>query len=678
MAVSNRVPASVALTWRNVMRSRRSLPTLAALVAFASPAPAGPSALDLVPADATAAVAVRNLNELRGKGDKLLAAAEMPEELRPSSGFEFLFDYLGVSAAVDRDGSAAVMLVNPDVLGLKICHDDGNGNDFRWLDLIVAAVPFRDRDKIAACFGIKEGALKPDTMVRGRGRVYGEVFYAHGNHVFFGKNEKVVASAAKGARVGNTLTAARRRLLDDADAFVYVRREPIDPCWQRFLRDEEESRAKGGEEGQKEAAHRLFAAFGAVQDVWLALRVDEGLGLGLVCTFPKAGKPAVRKYLTELQAGPSPSDLNGLPDGDVILAEAFRGDGARNAALARFLLQQLLWDFPPAQQWVAASLRPSLLGVFTEVWKRLAGARIAVYRNADRERYGFCSAVAVLDTEDAEGFLSEMRQLARYAAGELDLAGPRGKDGDPADVAKLVTDLGDDRFAVRETASTKLGLIGEPALPFLEKGERSEDLEVRRRAREVRARITAAVKAAREQLASEALSHRFRPSFGFSTRPEMMDGRPVQLLRVKLEGKDQRAAVALRGLFGPEWDKVRLVVHGKRIAVLVGTDVGLLQKTLNYLEKGSPGLGAVKAFAHASGSHDSSRKAEIHLSLEVALRLLRGEDAKPGKANAGRLSLSSFALTVDPDYLRLDTWTPPSDMKALRRAREDAWRSGGK
>lgn len=54
-----------------------------------------------------------------------------------------------------------------------------------------------------------------------------------------------------------------------------------------------------------------------------------------------------------------------------------------------------------------------------------------------------------------------------------------------AEVARLIEQLGDDDFDVREAATERLKLAGEPALPALDKAAASGDLEVRRRARRV-------------------------------------------------------------------------------------------------------------------------------------------------------------------------------------------------
>jgi len=55
----------------------------------------------------------------------------------------------------------------------------------------------------------------------------------------------------------------------------------------------------------------------------------------------------------------------------------------------------------------------------------------------------------------------------------------------PADTAKLVADLGAEEFAVRQEATRKLQALGRAAAPALEEAAKSDDPEVRARAREI-------------------------------------------------------------------------------------------------------------------------------------------------------------------------------------------------
>jgi WD40 repeat protein len=70
------------------------------------------------------------------------------------------------------------------------------------------------------------------------------------------------------------------------------------------------------------------------------------------------------------------------------------------------------------------------------------------------------------------------------SAGVILAAAPGQKAG-PAQIARLVEQLGDDDFGTREAATRRLKEIGEPALASLHKAMASKDLEVRRRAREI-------------------------------------------------------------------------------------------------------------------------------------------------------------------------------------------------
>lgn len=56
---------------------------------------------------------------------------------------------------------------------------------------------------------------------------------------------------------------------------------------------------------------------------------------------------------------------------------------------------------------------------------------------------------------------------------------------DPAELDRLVKQLGAERYAEREAATMRLVLIGEPALESLRKTADNSDVEIRRRARKV-------------------------------------------------------------------------------------------------------------------------------------------------------------------------------------------------
>ena len=103
-------------------------------------------------------------------------------------------------------------------------------------------------------------------------------------------------------------------------------------------------------------------------------------------------------------------------------------------------------------KFTAAVDTPTFLGVFDEVWRHLSGTRMAVYLTSDESRLGLFSAVAIVDTADPAKFLGELRTLARIGEGTLELSKPEARK--ELNVDQLIKDLGDDRYAVRNAAST--------------------------------------------------------------------------------------------------------------------------------------------------------------------------------------------------------------------------------
>jgi len=176
----------------------------------------------------------------------------------------------------------------------------------------------------------------------------------------------------------------------------------------------------------------------------------------------------------------------------------------------------------------------------------------------------------------------------------------------------------------------------------------------------------AAAAVRREELVSKDLTGHLRPNFVFVPRAQTHDGRRIDVIKVKLTGKDTAAAGQLRQLFGPDWETIRLAVHDKQVVVLVGSDTKLLVAALATLKDQRPGLAAAKALAPFARHSDPAHKAEFHVSFQAALALAHAEDLagqvtklRPGPA------FTSFALTVEPDRLQADIWMPASEVKAI-------------
>jgi hypothetical protein len=97
------------------------------------------------------------------------------------------------------------------------------------------------------------------------------------------------------------------------------------------------------------------------------------------------------------------------------------------------------------------------MNLFGEIWQRLQGSRLALYKTAHPGELGLFSLVGILDTEDAGKFLAELRQLAKLGSADgIDLKTEAGRKMNEAEIEKLIADLGARQFALRESAERKL------------------------------------------------------------------------------------------------------------------------------------------------------------------------------------------------------------------------------
>jgi hypothetical protein len=235
-----------------------------------------------------------------------------------------------------------------------------------------------------------------------------------------------------------------------------------------------------------------------------------------------------------------------------------------------------------------------------------------------------------------------------------------------AELERLIRDLGAKAFRLRESATTKLRLIGEPALPYLEKALASSDAEVRRRAKYLEDGIVEAAAERRKELLSRDLTRHLRPTFAFSPKAETRNGQVIDVLVVKLSGPDAAAVKQLQQLFGPDWDKIRLAVHGKRVVALLGSDTNRLQAALRNLSEGRRGLAAAKSLAPPARPDDPGRKFEVHFSQAAVLSLTKAEDLR--QRGGGNPSLTSITLAADPERVQLCLWMPTAEVKAFVKA----------
>ena len=629
---------------------------LALLGVSTSGAVAQSSALDLIPGNAAAAIVIRKPEELRKKGDDFLKETNLNIGIRPTDALAFVTTFLGINQGLDLDQPAGAVLLRPKNTRTPVGLEDLNQS----LYIVLA---FTDLDKMAGNFGFANGELKPDTITKVKvgNPQFANFVMARGKHIYLAPTEAPLERARQVKSVVGELSAGQRQTFQAADFLVHINPKALGQDGTEFAKELADEFGKAADPQEKQSMAQFVKALESLRFALGGMRLDHGLAINLLTVFPKDKNAPAQAFLDSLRTQGS-ADLKGLPPGRVLAAQAYAGDSAKNAVFARAFLNFLLKNVLETKQITSATDRPAFVGVFNEVWQRLSGSRLGAYLTRDEAKLGLFSLVAILDTDDPRKFLADMRTLTKIADGTIDLT--KKTPAPEIDFGQLVKDLSAAKYQVRASATTRLRLVGEPALSYLEKAAADPpDLETARRAQLLIREISAVAAERRKELLAKDLPRYVRPTFAFIAQAETRAGLPVDIVHIKLTDKDQPATGQMRQLFGPDWDRLRLAVHGKHVVVLLGSEVEIFDAALKNAKEGNAGLAGSKMTEGFAKLHASKATAAFHLSVASLLGLVQAQARRlePGQ-------LTSFALTVQDAGLQLDLFVPIADVNVGRAA----------
>jgi hypothetical protein len=610
-------------------------------------AAAPPLPLDLIPRDACIGISVRDLVDLTARAKKIAPLdQDVPAELAKELKLTWKLDAKRPLAAICATGKLAGSPPGADPiteysLGLSL--------------------PWAGRAEVLKAWKLKAEDLKTTGPLTVPGATISlPLLFGGTRDIPLDKalfREDRVFLTSKPGTVPNWLTARplrdgmapeRQKRLDAADGLFY-----IGPQLWRLIRNAiaTDWAPEDYSEQEAEAFRRTQRAWREVESFLAAVRLDDGLGVDIMTGFDPQGKES-QALLKAFNAGGRTSDLKGLPERPPISAFSTVGVDESSLNVARILATQI-WFGPGADAPLLASDAVQLRRIVSTLYARLRLARAAFYPAREKAQ-GQIALVAILDPKDAAAFLKEVAQMARVVDDrEFDPAGNAGK----AEIAKLVADLGSDDFDVREAASTKLGLIGAPALEALKVAEKSTDAEVRRRASELRAQIEKIAELRKKELAGGLLRQAFHPSFTWKANAEQLAGVPISFLGLRFDAEDAPYAGWLKDFFGPDWHRVRIGEVGGKVVALVGSDVSLLEQAIQNVRAGKPGLEAAPALASFHKNAGPDRRAELHLAVQRIQALTVPAKQLPADFKPTD-EISSIGLRTAPAELGLDLWCP--------------------
>lgn len=639
--------------------TRILLSLFAILGAFSRLSAADPvPVFDRVPMSARLVLGIKSVDELKAKGNKFLQAVDWEPGIRPSQIFEFLMMHTGLGGAPDPKYGIAFVLVPEDLVVAR----HGWFGDLQ----LVALFPFTDAKRLKDQFQLDAKEFKEGQIytLKATDAALAKFMTIREGYVYIGETAKAVEVIAKSKRMVDELTPEQKKAFAAGDVFLSLHANGVSADKRKeFTRSYADLfLGKDDELADVEFATQFRDACESVKLGLASFQVDDGLSIRLACLFDKNEK--TKKFLNSLSTRDSNSDLNGLPEGKLIFGQSVQGDGSKTATFARGFLHTTLHSFETTRELLAQTDHAIYLGVFTEIWKQLKGTRIGLYQNDDPAKHGLLSGVAIVDTDDAGEFIQELRRLAKFSVAEHQKQSPKDE---AAEIEKLIRDLADSRFRVRESATAKLMLIGLPAIHYLDRAIKTGDADLVARATKVRESIAATLEARRKEPLSKDSIQPLRPTLGFVEKPTSQEGIDVETMVIRLAREDQAVTKELKQLFGPTWDRVRIAPMGKQAVFLFGSNEDLLRTTVANLKGKKPGLGKASFLPEFIKHSTSGRKMEVHFSIHRISGLLSGDLIRtPKQFEEG--TVTSIGFSVKEDYLQFDGWFPLTEFKAYLKA----------
>lgn len=644
------------------MVPRRLVLCFSMLLAGASPVLAAPDMVELIPEDAAFAIMVPSLNDLKQKGDTFLKEIESAQQGGFTQAVSFVTMILNINGVVDEKRPFGLVIGNPKKTGVDLQRFP---NDDPGIALLV---PYADVNKLATNMGVAVDDIKPGKVIPLKDRqLKFMVVNDRTKYAYMGLSDKAVSAIAQGKSLSTVLPEQQQKDLARMDLLVHIHPVVWGDIWQRAIKDMEDDFASRPA-GKTESVRQLIVALRKLHRGSLTFQLDKGLHVRFHTAFDDDEKKSVQTFLTTLQGGQGRANLTGLPAGKLLYVQGAKGDGSKNGSLARELLQFILAETAVPTEVFDRAEASNVVAAFSRVWHLLRGSRVGVYLNDQPSRVGLMSLVAVLETPNPDRFLDDL--LVNVGKGESDklqLNLPTDRPEDVKVINKLIGDLASDDFTVREGATKGLREMGRQALPYLEKAQASTDPEVRRRATELVREMRQGVGELGKDLLSGRLRALLRPEFVRYSKAEMRKGVAVDVIQVKLKEADEVLPIQLRGLLGPNWDKIRFAVQGENVVMLLGSNVELFDQTLANLQTNKPGLEATASLKSSYTHIDPDRRVEMHFSIQRIYAMIAEFDPTlPAMSDPGD-DLTTFSLSVEANQLQVDAWLPSSELKRIAK-----------
>ncbi len=394
------------------------------------------------------------------------------------------------------------------------------------------------------------------------------------------------------------------------------------------------------------------------------IRLDTGIGTTTIAGLKSLDS---KNLLGGFFDSTRDTTLARIPSGKILATHALQADSKTTGGLLGSILS--ITRDAISTQIARTSIHSDsyqLDGLLSEALDRIKGGHLVLYESSNRKRYGDFNLLGVLTTEDPDAFLTDLTGLAPFvnaasmSEAEAALAFPQSK------IEGLVAELGESHYQRRELAKFKLRLLGARARPALEKATKTRDLELRLAAKELLETFNLDATTSRSDLLKGSLFKKLKPSFTYAPQQETLGMSDVGILTMRFQSDVQRTRNKMEALFGPEWQTVRIATVGNEVLLLVGSETSILENAIVKQKLPETALNSHKACQTFRARANSDTIFEFHVAISrlgYLLDLGISEDKSTVDKEVDRVS--SFGLTIEDKRVRVDTYTPPQDVKVL-------------
>ena len=303
-------------------------------------------------------------------------------------------------------------------------------------------------------------------------------------------------------------------------------------------------------------------------------------------------------------------------------------------------------------------------GLLSTALSRVKGGHLVLYENEDRSRNGDFSLLGILTTDDPHTFVSDLTGLAPFMNAASMNDADATKKFPPAKIAALVKDLGNAHYQLRELAKLKLSLLGPHARAALKKAARSDDLETRLAAQQLLKNIEYEAATDRSDLIKGNLFKKLKPVFSYSSRSEIWSTTEINILTMRFQGNAKNIQNRMLSLFGPDWQKMKIAITENKVLFFLGTEISILKHAIARQKQPRATLEGHKACRSFRARAMDETVFEFHAAVSRLASLLKQGVLEDDPATSKAVDrVSSIGVTFNENEVRIDTYTPPQDIK---------------